>query len=278
MDGSERPRKVAVGTIVRFAYRTVFGRLGVILDLGWIMLLALLAAQILPDLLVPGRHASAELEFDVIDVGQAVVTLLSASAFAVRWHQSILVGDPHRQPVAAFFRAWARFLIYGCIVYALIGAIVGVAAVTMSRMANSTATMALVALAAVIVGFAVTLLTVRCSLVFPAAACGQPLGVGAAWRQLRGNTWRLIFSTILATLPVTVVTSVFTAILLSTLALATPGADLMAQRPLGFTILTGLIASIADMLVVALSASLLAGFYRELVAWRGPAANAEFQR
>jgi len=269
MDGSERPRKVAVGTIVRFAYRTVFGRMGQILDLGWIMLLALLAARIVPNLLVPGRHATGDLQFDAIDIGQAVVTLLAASAFAVRWHQSILVGDPHRQPAASFFRAWARFLIYGCVVYALIGTVVAVAAVTMARMADSTATVAVVALLAVIAGLAVTLVAVRCSLVFPAAACGQPLGIGAAWRLLRGHTWRLIAASIVTTLPVTVVATIVTAILLSTVVLTAPGADVLAQPPLGLTILSGLVESITDMLLVALSASLLAGFYRELVAWRG---------
>ncbi|HEX4113698.1 MAG TPA: hypothetical protein VH020_14290 [Stellaceae bacterium] len=267
MDDASRPRKVAVATMVRFAYRSVFGRLGLILDLGWIMLLVLLAVQILPDVLLPGRHGGAETQFDALDYAQALISLLALTAFAVRWHQLLLVGDPHRQPTAAFFRGWSRFLIYGCIVYALIGSIAAVAGATMSRMTGSTATEALVAVAALIVGVLVALATVRCGLVFPAAASGKPISLVAAWRLLRGNSWRLVLASILTTLPVTVAVTILAATLLSLG--AETGANLMADRPLGFTILAGLLATISDILLVALGASLLSGIYRELVARRG---------
>jgi hypothetical protein len=270
MDEANRPRKVAVATMVRFAYRTVFGRLGLILDLGWTMLLVLLAAQILPDLLLPDRHGGAVMQFDAVDYAQALISLLALTAFAVRWHQSILVGDPHRQPTAAFFRGWARFLVYGCVVYALIGSIAAIAAAAMSRMTGSTATEALVA-AAVIVGLVAALATVRCGLVFPAAAAGKPLGLVPAWRLLRGNSWRLVLASILTTLPVTVAVTILSAMLISLS--AETGADLMADRPLGFIILAGLLATISDILLVALGASLLSGLYRELVAWRGNGGN-----
>jgi hypothetical protein len=263
MDEADRPRKVAVAKMVRFAYRTVFGRLGLILDLGWTMMLVLLTVQILPDLLLPGRHGGATAQFDAGDYAQALVSLLALTAFAVRWHQLLLVGDPHRQPTAAFFRGWTRFLVYGCVVYALIGAVAAIAAATMSRMAGSTATEAVVAVAALLVGVLVALATVRGGLVFPAAAAGKPLGLATAWR--------LILASILTTLPVTAMVTILTAILIS---LGTaPGADPMVDRPLGFTILAGLLATISDMLLVALGASLLSGLYRELVAWRGNGAN-----
>ena len=129
-----KPRKLAVGTMVRFAYRSVFGRLELIPELGWIMLLALLAVSILPEILLPGRHAGGELRLAPQDYVQAAVALLALSAFAVRWHQSILLGDPRRQPPALFFRGWLRFLVYGCILYAVLGAIVAAAALAMTRL------------------------------------------------------------------------------------------------------------------------------------------------
>jgi hypothetical protein len=271
MDAADKPRKVAVATMVRFAYRTVFGRLGLILDLGWIMLLVLLAVQILPDILLPSRHGGAATSFDAVDYAQALISLLALTAFAVRWHQLLLVGDPHRQPTAAFFRGWARFLVYGCIVYALTGSIAAVAAATISRMAGSTATEALVAVAALIVGVLVALATVRCGLVFPAAAAGKPLGVVTAWRIMRGNSWRLVLTSILTTLPITIAVTILSATLISIGAAS--GADPTADRPLGFTILAGLLVTISDVLLVALGASLLSGLYRELVAWRGDGGN-----
>ena len=92
-----KPRKLAIGTMVRFAYRSVFGRLELIPELGWIMLLALLAVSILPEILLPGRHVGGELRLAPQDYVQAAVALLALSAFAVRWHQSILLGDPRRR-------------------------------------------------------------------------------------------------------------------------------------------------------------------------------------
>src|SRR6185437_5867113 len=144
----EKPRKLGVGTMVRFSYRSVFGRLELIQELGWIVMLALLAASIVPDLVMPGRHAGQQFRLDVLDFAQAAIALLALSAFAVRWHQSILVGDPRRQPAALFFQGWMRFLIYGCAVYAVLGAIVAVAALALSSRTASEPVQAAVLLAA----------------------------------------------------------------------------------------------------------------------------------
>ncbi len=126
MDEAAKLRTVAIGAIVRFAYRSVFGRLGLIPELGWIMLLTLLAVAIVPRLLLPGPVAGDMLRLDPLDYVQLAVALLAISAFAVRWHQLILLGDPRRQPSALFLRGWARFLVYGCILYAVLGVILSV--------------------------------------------------------------------------------------------------------------------------------------------------------
>ncbi len=42
---------------------------------------------------------------------------------------------------------------------------------------------------------------VRLSLLFPAAAYGRKLGLGAAWRAMRGNTWRVVACGLLAGVP-----------------------------------------------------------------------------
>jgi hypothetical protein len=258
-----KPRKVAVGATVGFAYRSVFGRLELIPEFGWIMLLALLAVSIVPDILLPRRHAVENL--DARDYVQAAVALLALSAFAVRWYQSILLGDPRRQPSALFFRGWVRFLVYGSLLYAVLGAIVASAALTLARPADGTAAQALVGLAAVVAGMAIALATTRCALVFPAAACGRPLGLASAWRLMRGNTWRLIWVGLLTTLPLKILTLGMTAFVI---AVAAPdGSDLLAAPPMGFAILTGVIEAVADMLLAALGASVLSSFYRELVAW-----------
>ena len=259
---AQKPRKLAVGTMVRFAYRNVFGRLELILELGWIMLLALLAAAILPDLLLPGRHAGPELKLEAPDYLQAVIALLALTAFSVRWHQSILLGDPRRQPTALFFRGWWRFLLYACIVYAVLGAIVAVTAFAVIGGRNDPAVVTLVLLLAIAASWAVLLATARLSLLFPAAACGRPLGFGGAWRLMRGNVWRLIGATILTVLPIKLITFAVTAAMVA--ASVPQGTN---AAPIGLVIIAGLIETGADILLAALGASLLSGFYRELVAW-----------
>ena len=274
MDEAAKPRTVAIGTIVRFAYRSVFGRLGLIPELGWIMLLVLLAVAIVPRLLLPGPVAGDMLRLDPLDYVQLAVALLAISAFAVRWHQLILLGDPRRQPSALFLRGWARFLIYGCILYAVLGVILSVMLMSMQPMAGSTATTGLIALAALISCWLVLLATARCALVFPAAACGKPLGIGTAWRLMRGNSWRLIGASIVTALPLKILAFVLTAMVLG---IAMPdGPDAAVAPPVGLVILIGVIEAVSDMLLAALGASVLSGFYRELVAWRanGAAANA----
>ncbi len=264
------PRKVVIGAIVRFAYRNVFGRLELVPELGWIMLLALLVVSIVPGLLLPVSHSGNEFRLDPQDYVQAAVALLALSAFAVRWHQSILLGDPRRQPVALFFRGWARFLIYGCILYAVLGALVAAAAIGLAGMSDSTSAQALILFVALVIAWLVLLGTARCAMVFPAAACGKPVDVSAAWQVMRGNSWRLIWASLLTALPLKVVTLVLTAIVVALVAPA--GTADLSNPPMGFVILLGVIEAVSDMLLAALGASVLSGFYRELVAWRGEAA------
>lgn len=270
------PRKVAIGAIVRFAYRSVFGRLELVPELGWIMLLALLAVSIVPGLVMPVPHVADQLRLDPQDYVQAAVALLALSAFAVRWHQSILLGDPRRQPPSLFFRGWARFLIYGCILYAVLGALVAVTALLLVRTAGNTAAEASILVAALVFAWLVLLATARSGLLFPAAACGKPISIGTAWRLMRGNTWRLIWTSLLTALPLKATAFVLTGVAVASVA---PGGPTdLTRPPWGFIILLGVIEAVSDMLLAALGASVLAGFYRELVAWRGDGEPVSDQR
>jgi hypothetical protein len=270
MDQAAPPQKVAIGAIVRFAYRNVFGRIGVISELGWIMLLILLAASILPALLLPGTTRSDPLRLDPSDYAQEGVTLLALSAFAVRWHQLILLGDPRRLPRALFFRAWLRFLIYGCVLYAVLGAILVVTLLSMEPLIASMTAKALVALAALTLCWLTLLVAARSALLFPAAACGKPLGLGSAWRLMGGNSWRLVWASILTAAPLKAAT--FAVITILVAAIMPEGSEHPVTPPLGFVILIGVIETVSDMLLAALGASVLSGFYRELVAWRADSA------
>jgi hypothetical protein len=275
MNRTNEQEKIRVGAAVGFAYRSVFGRLGLVLDLGWVMLLALMAVLILPGVLLPDRYGGGTIRLGPLDYGQAAVALLSLSAFAVRWYQSILVGDPHRLPPRAFFRGWLRFLIYGCAVYIVISVLAVVALGVLAAVPHTVAMGGAVELGALIAAFFLAVALLRFGLLFPAAASGEPLGPATAWRLMHGNSWRLVLASILTTLPVTFTAGVLIAIVVE---IALPGgAQAGVTPPLGLDILTGLIETAAYILVTALGASLLAGFYRELVT-RRPASPPGDQR
>src|SRR5579872_3540642 len=111
---NEPPRiKVPVGEVAIAAYQTVFGRLGLVLDLGWLPLLLLLAARLGPGLLA-GYFLPCGLGdrdgIGITDIVEAVAGLLCLNAFAVRWHQIMLLPRSQAVPRRLFVGAWLRFL------------------------------------------------------------------------------------------------------------------------------------------------------------------------
>jgi NADH:ubiquinone oxidoreductase subunit 4 (subunit M) len=88
---------------------------------------------------------------------------------------------------------------------------------------------------------------------------------------MRGNSWRLVWTSLLTVLPIKIATFGLTAV---AIAVALPGgSEFAGTPPLGLVILAGVIEAVSDILLAALGASVLSGFYRELVAWRAVASN-----
>jgi hypothetical protein len=253
--------KVPVTEVMVEAYRSVFGRLNLLLDLAWLPLLLLLAATILPGYLrlyanLPALPAWSGDQFGLTsdDLIEAMVGLLCLSAFAVRWYQSLLFAG--RVPQGLFLGGWLRFLLYTLLLYLV--AVLLLTAILLADTAQAPSYLALVASAGMVAAW---LASVRCSLLFPAAAIGKPLGIAAAWRAMNGNTWRLFATVLLVSVP-----AVFVVAMILSSIFAGFGIDAFgdASPPAGFFILRGVIGSCADIVVVALGASVVAGFYRRI--------------
>jgi hypothetical protein len=263
MAGTGTPTKVPVAEVVSEAYRSVFGRLNLLLDLAWLPLLIVLAATILPGYLrlyhkLPGLPVWSGDEFGLSfeNLAEAVVALLCLSAFAVRWYQASLFREPRRAPGGVFVGAWLRFVGYMMLLY-LVAALL----LTVLLLADTEAAPAYFAPVAGAAIFAAWLAPVRCSLLFPAAAVGEPLSIAAAWRALGGNTWRLFATVILVSLPTVFAVAMVLSAFFAGFHLDGAGSD---PLPLGFFLLRGVIGSCADFLVVALGAAVVAAFYRRL--------------
>lgn len=265
--------KVPVAAAVVAAWRAVLGRPGLVLELGWLSLLLLLAAFLLPQLalryLAPTGGAAAPPQglVPAEAILSEVVSLLALSAFAVRWYRQMLIGSGRVVP-RLFAAAWLRFILYSLAFYA--AGIGFAAAVWYSGIAQPDAPPALAGggnIAAAVVAAALLLGMARISLLFPAAAFGAPLALGAAWRAMRGNAWRLLLVSVAAALPVMCAEFVVIGPLL---AAAHIGAnDVVApDPPLGFVLLSGVIEAVMRLVVTALGASVLSDFYRRIVLQR----------
>ncbi len=279
MEPGASPIKVPVAAVVVAAWRAVFGRLGMVLELGWLPLLLMLATLLLPALalryLVPAALVTAD--GPGLAAGEmildAAVALLALNAFAVRWHRLTLTGSGRTMPPRLFAGAWLRFILYSLAFYA---AGIGFAAVVWSSgIVAPDATGALAAsanAAAAAAAAALVLAMARVSLLFPAAALGVPLDFGAAWRAMRGNTWRLLLASVAAALPIMLAVNLLLSQLLAAAHLG-PADALTSDPPLGFVLLAGVMEAVLRLVVMALGASILSDFYRRIVWQRKESAS-----
>jgi len=265
------PVRIPVAEVTVGAYRFVFTRLGLFLELAWLPLLLLLAMAImpawLPYLVSPDDHG--DLFSYLPDVSQLVAGGLCLNAFAVRWHQMALFPGPEAASKPSWFRPWVRFLLYTLVFY-LVNLAMMAAVVQLSSGGDnvSEGNQVLVLCAALAMVFPVMLGMARLSLLLPAAAYGQPLGLGNAWSLMRGNTWRLVACGLLAGVPlvlsvVIVLGAVFSALNLQISDLQSGDAAL--NPPMGLFLLEGVIDTVVNFLIVALGASILVDVYRRLV-------------
>jgi hypothetical protein len=255
--------KVPVAEIMVEAYRGVFGQLNLLLEIAWLPLLLLLAAAILPGYLhlyrglitLPtwrGDRFGLSAENSI----EAVTGLLCLTAFAVRWYQAALFTSGRSAPAGIFVAAWLRFLAYTLLLY-LIAAVL----IIVLLLSDQDSVPEIVGIVVGAAMMAAWLVPIRCMLLFPAAAAGKPLSIAAAWRGLAGNTWRLFAAVMLVSIPLVFITAMIVSAFFAGFHIDASGDRL---PPLGFFLLRAVLSTCGNVLVVALSASVIAGFYRRL--------------
>ena len=276
-DGSSIARvKVPVGEVVVEAYRSVFGQLGLFLDLAGLPLLIQLAVSVVPSLalhFLPGKVPSVS--EDALLYLELAAGIVCVTAFGVRWYAAMLFADGRALPRAAYLKAWLRFMLY-----ALVFSIPSVIAIQVSpdRLAAESGpaldaslqstVIALIMTAGVAFGLLVFLAYCRWSLLFPAAAYGRPIGWSEAWRRMRGNTWRYVGCLLLTTLPFVLAVGFLENVALALTGFNDLNAMKAAQATPGGILLDGLCDTIVFFVGFALGASILTGFYRRLVLHR----------
>lgn len=261
----EEPLKVPIAATIVTAYRSVFGQLGLFLELAWLPLLILLAVSLIPAALGADFAGDDDRLKALPGLAELLAGGLCLNAFAVRWHQVTLYGGKAFLAGKAWLGPWGRFVGYTVAIYCAVFLVALILYFVADAVGDDdpVAKVALPATAFVLT-LPVWLATTRLSLVFPAAAAERPLRIGAAWRAMRGNTWRLVVAFFLACAPVALAALLTMAAAFAALGYGV-GSSALDSPPLGLYILRGLADTVANFLIVALGAAVLVEFYKRLV-------------
>lgn len=226
------------------AYRTVFDHVQLVVEMALLPYLIVLAVELISLFFAHsgliGRIAGG--------LVHAVALLLFGAVFVVRWHRFVLLGETVGGEVLP--PGWREFVVVGI----KVGVVVFAGWVVLIGLALLPPFFITVPLTAA-GGVALTLAVLRVSLIFPAAAIGQPAGLRTAWDWLEGNFWRLFASAFACYLPFVVLQ-----MLIGTLASALPSLTWIVFEALRLAV------SFAGAAVVA---ALLSHLYRDIVAEPG---------
>lgn len=222
------------------AYRTGFDHIQLVVEVALLPYLIVLAVELVSLLFMHGgtvgRIAAALIH--------AAGLLLFGAVFIVRWHRFVLLGETVGGELLP--PGWREFVIAG--VKVGLAVIAGwVVLVGIALLPPAFITVPLTAAG----GVALTLGALRVSLMFPAAAIGQPVTLRTAWDWIAGNFWRLFASAFACYFPFVVLQ-----MLVSMLASAFPSLIWVVFEAVRLAI------SFAGAAVVA---ALLSHLYRDLV-------------
>ena len=192
---SAPPRAYQIDVVdqVGRAYRAVFDRLQLVAEMALLPYLIVLAT-VLVALLMPGGIFGGVLAGLIHAIG----FLLFGAVFAVRWHRFVLLGETVSDGLIP--SGWTEFVLAGI----KLGAIVFVGWIVLVLVAALPPHLLTIPLTG-IGGVALTLMALRVSLIFPAAAIGRPIRLQTAWEWIEGNFWRFFACSFAAYFPFVVV-------------------------------------------------------------------------
>lgn len=228
---SSYDRKIDIAGSVRAAYRAVTENARLAVELAWLPFAILVVAEVIALVLGGGGLLGRALAGLV----RAGGFLVFGTVFAVRWHRYMLLGES--MSAGLFPPGWGSFLLAGI----KIGLAIFLPTFVLTLILPPIGALA---------GIALGLASARVSLIFPAAAVEQPIGLREAWDLIAGNYWRLFACVLLCVIPFGIVHAIIGGI----------GGGLPWVLWFVFEVI-GLAVTFAGMAVVA---SLLSDIYRGL--------------
>jgi hypothetical protein len=179
---------------VSAAYHAVFDRLQLVGEMALLPFLVMIAVEIAVHFL---HSAGSVLGAAVFGIVHAIVQLVFGLVFIVRWYRFLLLNETVGGGLIP--PGWTASLVVGIkLVLFMLAAIIPIVVVTFL--------IPIVAPPLSLIGaIAIALVSVRVSLVFPAAAIDQPISFRTAWDWLEGNYSRLVATEFACYLPFVIV-------------------------------------------------------------------------
>jgi len=237
----QRAYQIDVIDQVGRAYRAVFDHVQLVVEMALLPYLIVLAVELVSLFFTRGEMIGRIAG----GLAHAVGLLLFGAVFVVRWHRFVLLGETVGGELLP--PGWREFVVAGI----KIGAVVFAGWIVLIGIALLPPFFITIPLTAA-GGVALTLAVLRVSLIFPAAAIGQPSALRTAWDWIDGNFWRLFASAFACYLPFVVLQ-----MLIGALASALPSLTWIVLEALRLAI------SFAGAAVVA---AMLSHLYRDIVA------------
>lgn len=211
-------RKLPVWRTVKAAYLVIFHNPKLAIKLAAVPLAFSILPLLIQTYLWSGMTAeevalSMQSDFNIVALIQVVSVLgfLAMIPMITAWHRLVILGHAHPDARISYGIKKTEWSYLGkLILFGLLCALFMVPAIVVPVIIGAALPSAGGFHIAVIAIMIIAMLFIyafifRASLVFPAAAIGESLSFRESWRLSKGNTWRIIFTTILAALPTSVI-------------------------------------------------------------------------
>ena len=188
------PRRFDVAEETVGAYRAVLDHAQLVIEMALLPFAIVLASELVA-LILPGGGIFGNLLAALVS---AAGMLIFGTIFVVRWHRFVLLGESVAGGLIP--PGWSTFFVTAI----KLTAVVVVGWIILAFVAVLPPHLLTIPLTA-IGGIALTLGSMRVSLIFPAAAIDRPIGFLTASDLIAGNFWRLFVCLVMCYLPFVVV-------------------------------------------------------------------------
>ncbi|MEO1192754.1 MAG: hypothetical protein AAFY02_13410 [Pseudomonadota bacterium] len=201
------------------------------------------------------------------DAASTLVQIIIYTLFAVAWHRFLVLQEKPKV-IPTIGSQHVRFILWtlGLTLLMAIPAAVVFGLVAMLSGAAQSPLASLLILPAI--GLVIYLVA-RVSVLFPAVACQEPLGLVAAWRMTRGNGLAIVLAVVLASIPIILIAMLLSVLLFGNLAQVAQSGTVVSEEQLTEAFLSiywmgSLVGAVISFIGSTVAVGIASSAYRQL--------------